>query len=64
MVLGQFTQEMKSKFKGHEGWPKILKEKDLVGLLTAVYRLYNQQEGGPTGLMEIVTLEQSLALNV
>ena len=32
--------------------------------LKAVHRLCNQQNSGATGLMEIVTLERSLALNV
>ena len=33
-------------------------------LLKAIHRLCNQQDGRATGLMEIVTLERSLALNV
>ena len=64
MVLGQCTQEMKSKLEGREGWPTILKEQDVVTLLKAIHHLCNQQDGGATGLMEIVTLERSLALNV
>ena len=64
MVLGQCTQEMKAKLEGREGWPKILDNQDGVGLLKAIHRLCNQQDGRATGLMEIVTLERSLALNV
>ena len=37
--------------------------RDGVALLKAIHRLCNQQ-GGAKGLMEIVTLERSLALNV
>ena len=64
MVLGQCTQEMKAKLKGRKGWPTILKEQDEVALLKAIHRLCNQQDVRATGLMEIVTLERSLALNV
>ena len=64
MVLGQCTQETKAKLEGREGWPTILEEQDGVALLRAIHRLCNQQDGGATGLMEIVTLERSLALNV
>ena len=35
-----------------------------MGLLKAIHCLCNQRDGGTTGLMEVVTLEQSLALNV
>ena len=59
MVLGQCTQKMKAKLKGYKGWAKIPKEQGGVGLLTTVYRLCNQQDGGSTGLMEIVKLEKS-----
>ena len=54
---------MQAKLYWREGWPKILKEQDGVGLLTAVHFICNQQDGGTTGLLEIVTLERSLALN-
>ena len=64
MVLGQCTQEMKAKLEGREGWPTILEEQDGVALLKAIHRLCNQQDSWSTGLMEIVTLEKSLALNV
>ena len=64
MVLGQCTQEMKAKLESREGWPTILEDQDGVGLLKVIHRLCNQQDGGATGLMEIVTLERSLALNV
>jgi hypothetical protein len=42
----------------------VLKAQDGMGLLKAIRRLCNQYVGGSTGLMEIVTLEHSLALNV
>jgi hypothetical protein len=64
MVLGQCTQEMTLKLEGCEGWPMIFKDQDGVALLKAIHRLCNQQDGGATGLMEIVTLKRSLALNV
>ena len=67
MVLGQCTQKMKFSLKGRKGWPKILKEQDGVGLLTAVHCLCNQENGGTIGLMEmqtVVTLKRSRVLNV
>ena len=42
----------------------ILESQYCVGLLKEVHCLYNQQDGGLTGLTEIVTLKRSLALNV
>ena len=64
MVLGQCTQEMKSKLEGHKGWPKVLGDQDGVTLMKKIHRLYTQQDNRATGLMEIVTLERSIALNV
>ena len=64
MVLGQCTQEMKSKLEGRKEWPKILEDQDGVALLKAVNHLFNQQNDRATRLMEIVTLERSLTLNV
>ena len=64
MVLVQCTQEMKSKLEGRNGWPTILENQDGVALLKAIQRLCKQQDSGVTGLMKIVTLERSLALNV
>ena len=45
-------------------WPTIIEEQEGVALLKTIHRLCNQQDDGATGLMEIVTLERSLALNV
>ena len=64
MVLGQCTQEMKAHLKGRKGWPTIIEEQDGAALLKAIHRLCNQQDGKATSLMEIVTLERSLTLNV
>ena len=64
MVLVQCTQEMKSKLEGRDGWPMILKDQDGVALLKAIHCLCNQHDGRATGLVETVTLERSLALNV
>ena len=55
---------MKPKLEGRKGWLTILEEQDGVALLKAIHRLCNQQDGGATGLMEIVTLERSMSLNV
>ena len=55
---------MKSKLEVHEGWPTILEDQDRVALLKVIHRLCNQQDGRATVLMEIVTLERSIALNV
>ena len=55
---------MKAKLEGREGWPTILEEQDGIALLKAIHRLCNQQDDGATGLMERVTLKQSLMLNV
>jgi hypothetical protein len=41
MVLGQCTQEMKSKLKGCKGWTKILEDQDGVVLLKEIHRLCN-----------------------
>ena len=64
MVLSQYTQEMKAKLEGCDGWSTILEDQDGVALLKAIYRLCNQHDGRFTGLMEIVTLKRSMALNV
>ena len=58
MILGQCTQEIKVKLEGRDGWPVILEAQDGVGLLKALHRLCNQQDGGSTRLMEIVLRAQ------
>jgi hypothetical protein len=63
MVLGQYTLETKAKIEGQDNWPIILELQDCMDLIKALYLLSNQQDGGSIELMEIVTLEHSLALN-
>ena len=64
MVLGQCTREMKSKLGGREGWPVIIEAQDRLTLLKMIHRLSSQQDRGSLGLMETITLEQSLPLNL